>query len=294
MSGPVVLAALQSPTLLNILHRSSVWNFWVTDLADADPAVLAELRWLAVPTYAGNPRMVDYVLVCTPHQYQRAGNLFPRAKRVWMLHNGREAMTPPHEDHFALTFSRRVAALHQERRPQMRIATVTPAYAPAPCWAEWAPRIWTMLNRPTPDRSEYLQLIEALVRGLPFEWYGQGHANGILDGPARAELERACAAYVTPLPPWAGFGLAQHECLARGVPLVGSRWGDLADELPAEYTALADDLTAQRQALDRLLDPQEGPAYGLALSELGLAMIRAHRTAGQMDQSVQAALNHWA
>jgi hypothetical protein len=289
--GPIVVAALQSPTLLNILHQSTAWQFWVTDLYDTDQ--LAELRWLQASTYAGNPRDVNYVLVCTPNQWGRAGNLFPRAERVWMLHNGNENLTPPHGDRCALTFSRRVGELHRARRPQMRIATVTPAYQVEPIWQEWAPRIWTLLNRPTTARSEYIGLIEELVRGLPFEWYGQGHANGILEGSARTDLERACAAYVTPLPTWAGFGLAQHECLARGVPLVGTRWGDLSEELPAAYTALDDDPAARRRALERLLDPGEGPAYARELSELGMAMIREHRTVEQMDASIRNALNHW-
>ena len=78
-----VLFALQSPTLLNLLVRSTAWNARVVDLADT--AGLAELKWLTVPVLGIGQRVrleAEFVAVCTPHQWQRAGNVFPRARRV--------------------------------------------------------------------------------------------------------------------------------------------------------------------------------------------------------------------
>lgn len=285
-----IVFALQSPTLLNQLARTTEWDLSVTDLGDT--AGLTELRWLAVPTFTGKRSEVAYVAVCTPHQYQRAGNLYPRAKRVWVLHNGQPHMTP-RAGRLALCFSHRVAALHAARAPDLRIGVVVPCYAAEPRWQAWGPRLWTMVNRPALDRSEYLGNIQALSKGYPLEAYGQGWTPGILDGPARLELERRCAAYLTPLPDWAGFGLAQHECLARGVPLVGSRWGDLGSELTPAYTALVDDPRAQRVALERLFDPSDGPAYAAELSRLGLDFIRQARSQEVMDRSIREVLTLW-
>lgn len=285
-----IVFALQSPTLLNQLARTTAWQLTTYDLGDT--AGLIEKRWLAVPWFAGERRSVDFVAVCTPHQYQRAGNLFPRARLVWVLHNGQPHMTPQ-VGKLALAFSRRVAALHAARAPNLRIGVAVPAYTPEPRWQSWGPRVWTLLNRPTHDRSEYLANIQTLARGYPLEAYGQGWTAGVLEGPARLQLEARSAAYLTPLPDWAGFGLAQHECLARGVPLVGSRWGDLGTELDPAYDALVDDPAAQRAALARLHDPAEGPAYAAHLSRLGLAFIDRCRSQENMDTSIREVLTLW-
>lgn len=286
-----VVFAMQSPTLLNVLATSSSWSLSVAELGDADD--LAERRWSAVPVYRGARDDVALVFVCTELQWFRARSMFPAAHIVFVIHNGAPHMTPRHVGLSVLVFSRRVAALHLQRNPSLRVGVVTPSYRPDPTWERWAPRAWALMNRPGPGRSEHLDALLALGEGHDAEFYGQGWERGLLEGKARAELDRACAAYLTPLPPWAGFGLAQHECLARGIPLVGSRWGDMHEEMPQEYTSLSDDFAKQRSALATLMSPSEGPAYAAELSDVGLDMIARTRTQEHMERSVRESLSAW-
>lgn len=285
---PSVVFALQSPTLLNALARASTWRLSVSDMGDADD--IEERCLLEAPQ--SNLAMPDLVVVCSPLQERIASTRFPKVPVAWMLHNGRADLLPPWPIRRGIALSERVRRLHARRRPEMRTAVVVPAYECHSDGWNWGPHVWTMLSRPHAERSEYTEALERLSRGMPIEleWYGQGRERGLLTGARRHCLETYCAAYATPLPLWAGFGLAQHECLARGVPIVGSRWGDMPDEMPDEYVGLTDDPAEQRRVLERLCDPSEGHALGRYLSELGLNFVRRWRSPERMERSVVAAL----
>jgi glycosyltransferase involved in cell wall biosynthesis len=146
-----------------------------------------------------------------------------------------------------------------------------------------------MKSRPsTRDRYDLAlthQVIElAKQRSVDIVMYGQETAGGFLDSRAKYDLQGACSCYVSPLPPWAGFGLAQHECLSAGVPLAGLIWGDLEEELPAPYPALTETLDDLAEAVERLCTEQ---SFAEALSEAGLAYIAQHRTKTQTERSIQ-------
>lgn len=284
-----VVFAIQSPTLLNILAKAEAWQLTCSDMGDADG--IEERCLLDVPM-ANLAEFPDLVVVCTPLQEQIARSRFPGVPIAWMLHNGRADILPEWPIERAIALSDRVRRLHARRRPEMRIALVTPAYEPEPVGWQWGPHLWTMLSRPHTDRYEYSDAIVRLTRGmsLALEWYGQDRELGLLVGERRQRLEQCSAAYVTPLPGSAGFGLAQHECLARGVPIIGSRWGDMADEMPRQYLGLHDDPAVQRRQLERMCSPSEGPYLGRYLSKLGLDFIRSCRSHKRMESSILSAI----
>ncbi len=85
----------------------------------------------------------------------------------------------------------------------------------------------------------------------------------------------------------AGFGLAEHEALANGVPLIGGWWGDLEEEMSDDYWGLSHNLYKMSLATERVLNDEDGARE---LSQLGLDYIRKYRSTERMDDSVRTML----
>jgi hypothetical protein len=120
-------------------------------------------------------------------------------------------------------------------------------------------------------------------RGIAVEIYGQDAPAGFLDDRAKRALGAECSCYVSPLPPWAGFGLAQHECFAAGVPVAGLIWGDLREEMPG-YGGLTESLDDLADQVVRICTDE---SYAQQLSAIGLDYIARHRTMLTMEVAVE-------
>lgn len=280
---PRVVFALQAPTLLNILAQSTRWRLEVADLGDT---AIAEKALLTAPAYSSGD--ADVVVVATPTQFNQARARFPRSLIWWAIHNGRpEMVTADAARCPILVFSNKVMELQLWHRPELRVRAVRPCYSPAPVW-KWRPGCaWMLLNRPATREHTRLSndaIVEAWAR-VTIARYGEGQPHGFLKDKSALLASSSC--YVSSLPFWAGFGLAQHECFAAGVPLVCSRWGDAPLEMQG-YPGLSDSLYVQARVLSQLA--RDGERLGRELSEVGLSYIAERRTAAIMDQEIAEAL----
>lgn len=283
-SLPTVVAAVQSPTLLNILARSSSWKLFACPLGDHEN--LTEFSALEVPTWQpehGNPQAV---LVCSPAHLFSARARWPLAKIFWLVHNGRERWLLPaeHEDSVsgAIVFSERLRWLCQAGR-RTKFHFVSPAYAPAADWSWAEDRFWTLRNRPLSRSDDRENLIAALTEDRKHTFYGQEQRAGFAGPSAIQSIRSSCSAYISALDRSAGFGLAEHECLASGVPIIGGWWGDLDEELSRDYWALRHDPREMRRSVDRAALQKEDCEL---LSRLGIEYIKKYRTPQRMDETV--------
>ncbi|CAA2141098.1 glycosyltransferase [Methylobacterium bullatum] len=294
---PRIVAALQSPTLLNNWASAGGWNLEAAKLGDHDG--LAESALLQVPSWDGSDENVAAVLVTTPLQLEEARTHLPNAAHIWIIHNGRAGLLPPKlidEVDGVITLSRKVLALQRTHHPALLHKpswVIAPWYEPERRYRWSADRAWTMKSRPnTRDRYDLAlthQVIElAKRRSVDIVMYGQDTVGGFLDGRAKDELQSSCSCYVSPLPPWAGFGLAQHECLSGGVPLAGLLWGDLKEDLPAPYPALTETLDDLAETIRRLCTEE---AHAEAVSEAGLDYIAQARTKSRTERAIERFLD---
>lgn len=280
-----VVAALQSPTLLNILATSSEWALTVRDLGDA--SALAETALLDAPWWVEDDDPApDTVLVCTPDHLRNAQRIWPKAQKVWVLHNGRERHLLPAELEAevvaAIAFSQRCCWLQGRR--SVPVHFISPAYTAAPVWSWSSSPLWTLRNRPSTRADDLETILPAVTHGLPFACYGQGQSHGFADESTKEALFRQSAGYVAALDRAAGFGLSPHECFARGVPVLSQFWGDLEHEMSPEYWGLAHSLVDLRLAALHIV---ESAVRAEQLSLLGLEYIRTHRTPERMDDTVR-------
>jgi hypothetical protein len=279
-----VLVAQQSPTLFNILAKSDEWDMTMAPMGDHRG--LEELSLLDVPAFTRESPPPDVVMVCTPDQLHQACRRFPSAQRLWVIHNGRHRrlLDPRHESVISgvVTFSEKVQWLQGNR--SVPVHFISPAYEAKPVW-KWAPdKLWTLRNRPDTREDDLDAVIGAVCRGLDHTFYGQGQPAGFAPPEAIDTLRRSCSAHVSGLDRCAGFGLADHENFAAGVPVIGGWWGDLAAEMPAEYWGLQHDLRAMAIAAKRVAVDPDAAAQ---LSQLGLDYIRKHRTRERMDETIR-------
>ena len=282
---PCAVFALQSPALLNIYAQSDVWDL---EVWNSPGPQLVDDRLLHAPSYRGGP--VECVFVCTEQQWFAAQALWPSAVRVWVAHNGKTMIAPPQcaAEH-VLALSRRVARLHQQASPAA-VHVVVPFYTPAPRW-NWGPATWTLRNRPSTREGDVKESITATLAcaGNPqHTFYGEGWEAGPLCGERRIAVEESCSAYVSCLPNYSGFGLAEHECLAAGIPVVGFPWGDMDEELPDYWCP---DAQRAGAVLWSLCDPSQGPTIGRTMSETGLDFISKYRTKARMDHEIGVLLD---
>ena len=287
-SATRVVAAVQSPTLLNILATSSAWSLKVC--AMGDHGGLDETSALRVPSWNNDEPPPDVVLVCAP-SHREFAKRWPAARVLWVIHNGSERGLLPkeHEEGLAgvVCFSERVRWICQAGR-SVRCHFVSPAYEAAPTW-KWAPdALWSLRNRPDSRRDDRDAIIPAVVAGQKHTFYGQGQAAGFLDAEGKSRLRSSCSAYVSCLSRGSGFGLAEHEAFAAGVPVVGGYWGDIEAEMSPDYWSLAHHVGKMHLAAQTLAQRGDDAA---TLSELGLAYIREYRTVRRMDETIAAMLD---
>ena len=281
---------MQAPTLLNRL-RCRKWSLEVADFGDAEN--LAEAEQCELDQWDGRPDGVTHAIVCTPDQLARARRNLPDAKVLWAMHCAKSELLPPlFGVDGVLAFSHRVAFMqagargYRDERP---IHVVVPWYELGPRWRHDADRAWALLNRPETRPRERTDSVLRLGRqsGVTTLFYGQGTKRGYLGAQEREELVRCSTAYVSPLPPYAGFGLSQHECFAAGVPVVATRWGDMPLEMPDEY-GLSDDFPKLVERLRRLnVDPSEAERT----SQVGLEFIRDKRRLRRTELDVERLLD---
>lgn len=285
-----VVAAAQSPTLLNSLAQARQWSFRVADLGDCRG--LAEMSALTVPPWQhGVDREPQIVFVCTPMQFEVALARWPKAQILWFIHNGRERGLLPvdYEDRIAgaVCFSEHLRWICQAGRKRPFYFLSMP-YEPAPEWS-WAPNsLWTMRNRADTRSDDGLNVIAAITDGFAHTYYGQGHPTAFADDATKRRLRGSCSAYVSALHRTAGFGLAEHEAFAAGVPVIGGWWGDLPSELSSRYWGLQHDIRSMRAAIERVA---QSPAWASELSALGLEYIAKHRTVARFEETVAALLS---
>jgi hypothetical protein len=293
-AAPRVIAALQAPTLLNEWAKSSAWRLEVAKLGDHGG--LAEANLLTAPMWDDDPAGIAAVLVSSHLQLENARSRFPNARKIWILHTGRAPAPPFPLIDGVIALSRRVIDLQRTRSSLLMTKPtwiIPPAYEASAIY-RWHPdRAWTMNSRPStrsPEPTALLDLTIALARqrGVEVTTYGQGTAAGFLDDEARLALQRASSCYVSPMPPWSGFGLAQHECFAAGTPVAGLIWGDLREEMPVPYDALCDDLDSLADRIKRLATDK---GYANAISAAGLEYIRTCRTAARMNEAIADAVS---
>lgn len=280
-----VVAAYQSPGLVNILAKSRAWSMRTYPLGDHEG--LAEIAEMAVPDWTpeADPDP-DVIIVCSPAQFLAATDAWPAAKILWAVHNGYERWLLPEEYETrvagALCFSEKVRWLQQPGK-RVRHFVLSPAYEATPVWS-WAPSdLWTLRNRPAGRGDDVDIVIAAITEGMNHTTFGQLQPGGFADAKKKAALRSRSSGYVSAMQRTAGFGLAEHEAFAAGVPVIGGWWGDLGGEMSRDYWGLQHRLYDMREAAVRVCRDEWGAR---ALSWLGLEYIRKYRTLDRMDATV--------
>ena len=302
---PIVLFALQSPPLLQLLKTSPFWDLRTELMGDHEG--LAESAILAtdpIPGLQGD--IPDVVVVCSPAQLLRAKEMVlgwgKKTPIVWATHNGHEPELLDGWEGPMLAFScnnlSTFALVPREHayviRPHVPIVREFKGIggrrlSPAP-----------FLNlRSRPDtrtgfaaRSRRALLADALTEaGVETSCYGQGQPLGYLGWLDREGWFLDAAAYVSALPNNAGFGLAEHEALAHGCPLVVLGWGDTPVTL-AGYRGLCASKREFVATLRERWEEHRGEAESARASrklwaEEGYDALRTHYTLAIMDAGVR-------
>jgi len=283
-----VVAAVQSPTLLNILAASSSWSLAAYPLGDHGG--IAETAAMRLPIWSEGDRLPEVVLVCSPAHLFNARAKWPRARIAWVVHNGRERWLLPaeHESSVAgaICFSERLRWLCQAgRRPTFHF--ISPAYEAQGDWTWSENRLWTLRSRPSTRTDDRENLIAAITQESAHSFYGQDQPTGFADAETARALRGRCSAYVSALDRSAGFGLAEHEALAAGVPIIGGWWGDMEEEMPDGYWGLQHNPRKMHEAARRVASDESAAKE---LSALGLGYIAKHRSRARMNETIAAFL----
>ena len=87
--SPVVVAALQSPHLLNIWRNSRYWNLYYELLGDHEGFTEAhEIRLPCVERENLHSELVSAAIVTSPLQLKNALNRYPASLVFWLVHTG--------------------------------------------------------------------------------------------------------------------------------------------------------------------------------------------------------------
>lgn len=293
---PRVVWALQAPTLLQQLSRATNWQLEVADFGDA--AGLQEVQRSSLRQWDGRAEGVTHVVCCTTLHWRRARRVLPKARLVWALHCAKRGCLPAPEVSLSepqlpllLAFSHRVAWFFEALYGGVErdVHVLVPCYVPLPTWRHRPDVAWALVNRPKTRPPLRVTRVKRVVRqsGVGFSLYGQDTERGFLGDAALRELWASSTAYVSALPKYAGFGLSEHECLSRGVPVVGTPWGDMPLEMPLEY-GFSWELESLSAHLARL---SAEPKAAQAVSEIGLQFIRDHRTVRRTELGIEALID---
>lgn len=298
MKKPIVLFALQSPPLLQLLRVSGAWDLRMEPMGDheglAENAVLGDRP---IPGIGGD--IPDVVVVCSPAHLARAKELvFGWGKKipiVWAAHNGHEPDLIDGWEGPLLTFSASNMATFslfpREHtyviRPHVPVERELKLIGSGPLPA------FTMRSRPHTRQNIAAKMRVALLdaaaeeAGVPIDTYGQGQPKGFLTAAQKNIQFQYAAAYVSVLPNNAGFGLAEHEALAHGCPLIAMAWSDAHITL-AGYGGLC----ASKAELVEVLrtrcaaHAKDGVGARKAWAESGYDVLRTHYTLPFMDACI--------
>lgn len=223
--APRVVWAAQAPLLLNRLV-SKAWRMEVAVLEDAGS--LAEMDQFRAPVWDGRAEGVEYAFSCAPSHTRFFRERIPKAEIVGVAHQGYWQKLPDHDGRvvcFSTTNAKQLSHDGVEN-----VCVLTPVYSYTPCWVWQEQQVWTMMARPNtrePISSAALESARRISK-VPIQVFGQDQPAGHLTADAKQTLLRSCSAYFSALPPRAGFGLAEHEAMEVGCPVVGAVWGPLA------------------------------------------------------------------
>lgn len=297
---PVVVAALQSPHLLNIWADSDEWDLYYGLLGDHDG--LEEARDLALKSFTSSGRKLDEVsavLVTTPDQLFRARELFRRAKIYWVVHTGffLEVFPSEHVDKVdgVITLTNAIMDIQTKHKTELTKKAnfvITPFYVAKPLWSWQGGLLWTIRSRISTrmpvERERLLRVIDGIAKrrmsGEQLFFYGSEAPDGYITTIDKERIMSSSSGYISALPNDAGFGLAEHEALAAGVPIVGSRWGDMEAEMPEAYECLVDDEDKMIEYALRLARDKE---FAEKMSSIGLEYIKNYRTRETMDAQIR-------
>lgn len=192
---------------------------------------------LSVPSWDEDPSGVVAVFACTPDQVRKARRALPQAQLILVAHQGFSHKLPetPHTNR-VVTFSESVRGFISQdigQRPSLRhiksVHLIRPHFQVSATWS-WAPdTLWSMRSRPATRESIVnagLDSLDSLCNGK-IRIFGQEQVLGLIGPEQKQALRSRSSAYVTALHPRAGVGLAEHEAMAAGCPVVGFAWGDL-------------------------------------------------------------------
>lgn len=284
-----VVWAIQSPTLLNILAQGP-WDMQVADFGDAQG--LAEVSQLTAPRWDGRPDGVEAVFVCSPLHVENARKHLPKARILLVAHQGYHQKLPAcPEARGVVCFSKQIAS---HIRPASRnVWVLRPSYPVESRWKYFAGKCWTMMSRPgTREPISYAGMDTARqLSKTPIRVYGQEQTDGALDRQQRESMMISCSAYVSVLPPRAGFGLAEHEAMSLGCPVVGAEWGDVAwlrargGRYPASGFREYGDIFGIAELIDRIAKDER---FAREISIEQSAYLREFFPASVRDESIQS------
>lgn len=243
---PIVLWALQAPTLLRLFQESPEWDMRVEEMGNHEG--LAEGAGLRFARLGAD--VPDLLFVCSPDQYDAAEALQRRLHAsipvVWVAHNGFEERLVPESFRgpvLVMSANNIHAHVRTIARTVFVIRPALPQCAPFDrrTWSYARARFWTMQNRPSTrtvdSRARLRATAEAVeAAGGTLEIYGQDQPNGFLLPEQKKVLYRE-GVYLSSLHPCGGFGLAEHEAMVHGASIVAVAWGDAAVDW-AEYPGL--------------------------------------------------------
>lgn len=281
MAKPKVLFPLQSPTLLNNLAQSNLWEVVYTEL---EPVDFQEKELIKVPRWDGEP--VDLVVGCTEAHFRWFAERDSLSAYYHMIHSMDPSdMGNPPPGASIVGLQENGLELCKSRYHVSSTHLLSPAYEPKPVW-KWAPMDpWSVMSRPKNRAPSIRERMAYLSRGIPpLKLFGQGQPHGFLSGPAREERMASSSCYVSMVGRESGFGLMEHEAMAAGIPVVARVWGDVRG-LPGLARSDEELLElASKCCVDR--------SFAEYVSEAGLEYIRERRTKASLDYTVQRLLDH--
>lgn len=281
MQKPVALFALQSPTLLNNLAQSDLWEIRYVEIGASD---FQEKELLDIPEWTDEK--VSLFVGCTREHERWALEHLLGVPDYHMIHSSdpKDMGDPPAGLH-VVGMQRRGLELYDAQYAPASAHLLSPCYEPQAAW-HWVPgEPWGMMSRPWNRRPTTQKRMAHLNERLPsLALFGQGQPGGFLAGSAKAARMARCSCYVAMVGEEAGFGLMEHEAMAYGVPVIARQWGDVRG-LPGLARTDAELLEkARRCCVDK--------GFAEAVSAAGLEYIRAHRSRQALDESVARLLRH--
>lgn len=288
-----VVWAIQSPTLLNRLAKGS----WVLEAADFGDASFSERQQLAVPTWDGRADGVAACFVCSPDHVRNARERLPGVPIMRVAHQGYHQKLPACDESVGtLCFAEAIRDFVGEAVVNKPVWVIRPAFEVKPVW-QWGGRfVWSMMSRPKTRERIAMAGFEsvAAIAKTQLRMFGEDQPEGALSGEARDRLMLDCSAYLTALEPRTGFGLAEHEAMSMGCPVIGNRWCDMAwlkargEKVPSLGFRDYGDIYTIAEIVDRVARDM---SFAEEISEEETEYVACRYTSQQMNLGIEAFLD---